>query len=808
MRNLSACLVLLAASLAAAAPTVDRKPGRVDVSLPNGVALSFALEGDELLGLRTAAVDGVPLKSDATVVRPLLLQDRGDRPVAWERLRLRDVSVDGDAVKLQLVLGRTDGKVAWPRWFVMQGDAIHIDYYRFQHVRLPSEVISVDALQPWLKQPGDLSAGGTLTWVIESVTTNVAGWTWRGWKHHYEFALEGGKVNVLRELGTWEVGGTAPGATLVNLRYRGLGGIVNKLPAMAIDAQAVDASFTTTEIIPGAVDKAPVVSPAIPGRQDIATRAEGMKYRHGAWIAQLQRGGGVNWVDYQYRPEVALAAFYERMDAIRSMTEVWPGDKQVSQTDCLYFPLTDRGQTVPKLHLALVTKANPLPEHESRTRWQEMDDFVRELISAELKFVRTEPLPSAGIGIDSGWEGKLKAIDAGADSLAQAGVRRILTHHPGWFNGRGLRQKETSYAIPQRMQTDPKKPNEPPAMKNDTGGDCSIHDYVPQSDKTRDAWLAMSTTLRRNRIEHWAWVTGMLYGTGPVVQQFGEARFTKNAPEVDFSSGYPGEHGRAGHRGIPIVDGEIRAWWFDRMSKAIDDLGVDGFWADSFQNMFMSQMNYQRDDWSPNVRQWWEVIAEHSRKGAGWMSESTAFPALSCSIEVGGNPEDFEGVWWTLRYVTRWYRGSDVAHKGTDKADRLYFRSMANKGPIAPGLGHGPYTGAAVIAQVPRFAEYSKQYMLALPAMRRPFQLADDGGVLWLTFAGDGTGVLFSFADQPVPAGVKARDIVAGAAADKLAAHATYRVEAADLIAAFGLRRGDAKDPRIGQKWTGMPIPE
>lgn len=321
---------------------------------------------------------------------------------------------------------------------------------------------------------------------------NVAGWTWRGWKHYYEFRLEGGRVNVLRELGTWETTGNAVGTTLVNMRYRGLGGIVQTLRPMDGNPSATSGTFTTTEIMPGAVSKAPVISPAVPGPQDIASRVEGMAYRHGAWIAHLQRGGGVNWIDYQYRPTIALAMFYERMDAIRSLTEIWPGDAQVSQTDCLYFPLTDRASTVPKLHLALVTTSEPLPEHESRTRWQEMDEHVRQMIADELKFVRHEPLPSVGINIDSGWESQIRNIAGAAENLAKLNVRRILVHHPGWFNGRGLRQNETSFPIPQSMQTDPKKPGEPPQMRNDTGGDCSIHDYIPQSEKTRDAWIALS----------------------------------------------------------------------------------------------------------------------------------------------------------------------------------------------------------------------------------------------------------------------------------------------------------------------------
>ncbi|MEI7832446.1 MAG: hypothetical protein WCJ56_04535, partial [bacterium] len=628
---------------------------------------------------------------------------------------------------------------------------------------------------------------------VEPAAYNVAGWSWHGWKHHYDVHLTNGKkVNAIREVGTWETEGQACGNTLVNMRYRGLGGIAAKLAPMAGDAGPVKNSFTTTEVLPGAVGAAPVVSPAVPGPQNIVDRADGMKYRHGTWIAQPQRGGGVNWVDFQYRPTVGLAAWYDRMEAIRSLTEVWPGDTQVSQTDYLLFPLTDTFSTVPKIHIAMTTKG--LSDVDWHTRWQEMDQFVRDHVSNELGFVQQDPLPTVGINIDSSWEWNLPGYAARAETWKAAGIKRAIFHHPGWFNGRGLRQKETSYPIPQSLMTDPKNPALPATLKNDTGGDCSIHDYVPQSEKTRDLWLKTVKKLNDNGIEHWGWITGMVYGTGPVVQKYGPDKFCKNSPDVNFSSGYPGSNGAAGHRGISIRDPEQKAWWESRMTSAEDDLGMQGFWLDSFQNMFMSQMNYQQPDQAPQVREWWQWMAATSRKGVGLMSESAAFPGLSCSIEVGGNQEDFEGTWWTMPYVTRWYRGVDVPGKGTAKADRLYFRSMANKGPICPGGGD--------TSQIPSMGRMSAEYMAAQPSMRRPYQLADDLGVLWLTNDGDGTGVLYSFSEGALPAGVTAEGIVDHAKADTLKAHATYTVKADDLITAFGIQRGPEKDPRLGQVYT------
>ncbi len=783
---------------AAAAPTITRTDASVVANLDNAVTLTFAVEKGILLGLQKASAQGIELKSDATVVRPCLIEEWKEKPFSWDGLALTDAKVEGSNIVLSGDLVSAEDGEGQHRLFVMEGDAkaIHLDYYRFPHVQLPSDILRIEPQKTLAAKCAGRKSAGTWKWIIEPATQNIGGFTWRGWKHHYEFALaDGRKLNCVRELATWETNGTASGNTLVALRYRGLGGLAPKLEPL--DPTTADGpvknAFTSTEILPGAVAKAPLVSPVMPGPQNISGREEGMKHRHGAWIAQPQRGAGSNWIDFQFRPTVALTSYYEKVDAIRTVSEVWPGDRQVSYTDCLYFPLTDKISTLPKTHLALVSK-DPLADNEWRTRYLETDLYVRAIVCKDLDYVQDEPVPSLGVNWDSGWEGRIPGAIAAADAWKAAGVKRVFFHHPGWFNGRGLRQKETSYPIPQAMISDPKKPGEPAKLSNDTGGDCSIHDYIPQSDEVRDLWIKLSKKLNEDGIENWSWVTGMVYGTGPVAQKFGVARFCRNSPDVDFSSGYPGENGKAGHRGISVRDPQQRDWFVGRLNQATDELGMQGIWADSFQNMFMSQMNYQQADWAPQVREHWQIIAALSQRGVGFMAESTAFPGLSCSVEVGDQVNGYEGEEFTLMYSTRWYRGTKVLGAGTPRADRLFFRTMANKGPIAPGDGDP--------AQIPSMKRFSDEYMAALPAMNRPYQLQKDAGVLWLSFADDKSGVLFAFADADLPAGVKAQGIIEKSDAPRFGTFHTYTVSGDDLLKMFGLQRGDQVDPRLGAKYV------
>lgn len=801
-------LAVLSAMPAFAAPAIDTTDKAVTVTLSNGAKLQFALDKGQVLGLNTAAVKGVALKSDTTVVRPYIAQEFSEKPLMVNALHFAGAKADGEAVRITMKLDAAPTADLAGNLFQMTADnKIRRDYYGFAHLRLPAETVTVKEVAA-RKTASAATEAGTLTWVIEPVTLNIGGWTWQGWKHHYEFELpEAMKINTLRELSTWELTGQPVGNTLVAMRYRGLGGVVAPLQAFdpTDSSKGVTNAFTTTEILPGAVGKEAMISP-VPnvGHAGKMNREQGMMYRYGAWIAHLQRGAGANWVDFQYRPAAegsngaAFAAWYERMDAIRSLTEAWPQDSTVSQTDNLMFPLTNKGKTVAKIHVALVPD-KALPEHEWRTRWFENDQYVRNVIADELKMVQFEPVPTLGINWDSGWAFRLRNAIKSVDGYKANGIKRVASHHPGWFNGRGLRQKETSFPIPKSMQLPrPKKGEAEPkemALLEDTGGDCSIHDYIPQSEEIAKLWKEYGQKLNENDIEYWVWITGMVYGTGPVVQKFGEDRFTRNLPDVDFSHGYPGQRGAAGHRGISMRDPDLRKWWTDRMADASKELGVQGFWADSFQNMYMSQMNYQHKDWAPQVREWFEWIAEISRQGVGFQSESHMFPGLSCSIEVGDVPKNWEGSEWTLNNVVRWYRGEPVPGAKTPAADRLFYRTMANRGPIAPG-GHGePPT------QIPNMKKHSDEYMAALPNMQRAYQLPDNKGVLWLTNASDATGILFPFEDMDLPKGVTGSTIVGSTPADKLAAQTTYTLKGDDLLAAFGFQRGDAKDPRIGQEY-------
>ena len=227
------------------------------------------------------------------------------------------------------------------------------------------------------------------------------------------------------------------------------------------------------------------------------------------------------------------------------------------------------------------------------------------------------------------------------------------------------------------------------------------------------------------------------------------------------------------------------------MKSVRDEYGYQGIWADSFQNLFMSTRDWAAGDGKPLQRMWWEMIAEWSREGVTWTSESHAMPGLSCSIEADSSPFD---NWWYYIGVSRWWR-THYPEKGEKGGDHLAFRLAAARGWAAPQVAYG----RKVEQSIPNFKSLAVAYEKARPTMRRGYQLSDDRGALWLGHEGDGKGIWFCFGDHDLPQGVKAISLHDGKTAEAPIGGTIYEVSGKDLLSAFALKRGPVKDHRLGR---------
>ncbi|MFP4435357.1 MAG: hypothetical protein ACLFTN_12915, partial [Phycisphaerae bacterium] len=663
----------------------------------------------------------------------------------------------------------------------MEVGKIHRDFYRFPHLRQGEDICNVTQLREQIDaMKGKLTPAGELTWILRPVSRNIAGWRWTGWSQRVRFSLsDGEKVNAVRQVGTWELGGSLKDVTAVNLRYRGLGRIEHAFKTDK-DGRVVN-PFTTTEIMPGAVGGGYAVSPKIPrsDAKELTDRGYALRHRAGAWICRMARGGGHGFVDFQRSGAGALASFYRRQGNLRALSEAFPGDSCLSQTDEEYFALTDKHTTQEQVYLAMPVDT-PREAGFWRTRWMEVDQHVRDEVSRELKFVQFEVRPGIGILSDAGWSGYYKGLaQKGLDGWADAGVELIAYHNPGWINGRY------------------QGPDGPPKTG---GGVCNIYDWWPTKD-VEGPWNAFQSTCTRRKVAFYPWLGQTQWKLAPFAKRVGYDKeyWSLNTPLDTHGPGY----GPLNMKTNALNEHSLGEY-VGRLESVRQKFGYQGFWADSFQNLFMSQLDWAQGTGNSMQRRWWEQIAAWSRKGVGWMAESHSFPGLSCSIEVAGWREDL----WYFQHVWKWLRGNEQSHFTGEQLDKLTFRAMAAKGWIAPDHSYKQHAKFAT----PSFTRLAKSYSAVLAEMRRPYVLPEEAGVLWLTFDNNTAGVLFPLKKSAVPDGVTASAAGSDDQADTIQPWRVYRVKGRDLIEAMGCPAPPAKDPRIGREykvprytWTIQP---
>ena len=643
--------------------------------------------------------------------------------------------------------------------------SIFRDYYAFAHLRQPSETCRVSALIERIARHADsLTRGGKITIVIRPDSRNIAGWVWDGWAQHYEVELANGhQVNNLRQLGTWEIGGKVPGLTLVALRYRGLGGAEETIAA-ADDGESALRAWSTTEIMAGAAGSAAAVSPVIPPPVDttLEDRGYALQHRLGAWISKMARGAGAPFVDFQARDDLVLISSFENQGAHRAVTEIFPGDRHVSQIDEQWFANTAEFVTQPQLYLALRHSAG---RNEMTTRWQETDQYFRDLVSANLGFQQVEPLPGVGWLDESSRPSRYAGLAAGGvESMIEQGMRMKVTHTPGWYT--------------EQHRNGPDKPSTPGGNSN------RVFDWVI-TDDVKEGWRGMTEVLKKHNVPYFIYLGGMVRPDGPFAHMVGPEpeNWGMNVPGAGYSHGYPP---LAGHN---LYIEATRKGLTSRLVAVQEQLGMQGLWCDSFQNMFMSQLHWGDGSGAPMQAAWWPLLAEWSQRGIHLMAESHAFPGLSCSIELPG----WEDSYHYFQYVWKWLRGTSQNRYKPEQLDEMAYRFMANKSWVAPDWR---------TEVIPSFSRYSAEYMAALPLMRRSWVLPDGAGVLWLPYDSNNKGVLFSFIDRTAPEGVELKGIIDGETAAAPVARQTYLVSGGNLPAAFGMAAAPAEDPRMQREYA------
>ena len=777
----------LAIAVAVAFPLPREVAARVLV-LGNDVSFEVRESDGWFAGLGGFAVGDYPLSAPESLVFPLIADEWADEPVLASGLRLVDTVQRDGGWDLRFVLYAGSGREDWEAYFPWdeadvlwtRGDGgIARDKFRFAKTRPLAEITRRGHRAAYLADRGKtLEKIGTLVWRIRPHEDVIAGWPWTGWTWHFEIELDAPhRTTALRLLGGWETGGTLDGLTLANQRYRGLGNLEQPLDTDTAGRSATSYNTQDTFARP---------SPLPPGFTDgnsaALAREAALGLRADAWIHAPARGAGASFFDYQFNERAAFVVYPDHQGNLRALTEVYPGDTGVGQISEEHFAYTGRRTTQPMYHGALV-RSKAADKHFWRTRYLEIDNELRARVADELGFLADRVVPTVGYLFDFwGANDNFASVTARmadyAGHLHSLGVQRVTVHNPGWINGRATNR---GWDGGDRFEF--------------TGGGVNkVYDWRPLPE-VEDPWRQASLIYDKLGIENYTWITGMTHRDAGFVRETGldPENWALNSP-----GGPPNDTYGVDAYKHNILSPRFREVFEQRLRDVRENFGYAGFWGDSFQNLMMSQLDWGSRDGKPMQRAYWEWLAEQSREGIGWISESHSFPGLSCSIET----DNALATPWMMTHTIHWLRGNAQFERSARQWGEVAFRAVAHNIWLAPEIWpYYAHTEVDPANVIDGFARLAWEFRAAQPLMERPWLLPDNGGVLWLSGEHPGKGVFFAFRRQSVPEGITASEILnhTGQTTGTFFPNQTYRLEGdglTDMVARFGLELPPREDRR------------
>ena len=161
---------------------------------------------------------------------------------------------------------------------------VHRDRIAHAILQLPSEVCMTNGPRISTTFKDGLKEAGAGFQHVNPIEQNIAGWPYHGWQEQFDVSMNKGASIDTGNPDAWKLVARLPvtpwstcaTAALVASNTRSL-------------TKAAESTFTTTEVIAGAVGGAPIIPQPVPSGKSVSDRGYGLRHRVGAWIAQMAR---------------------------------------------------------------------------------------------------------------------------------------------------------------------------------------------------------------------------------------------------------------------------------------------------------------------------------------------------------------------------------------------------------------------------------------------------------------------------------------------------------------------------------------
>ena len=659
-----------------------------EITFANGFSFDLTTNAEEFMGIGAVRYKGLALRNPQC---PWMFYTESEAGFRFDRFSLLDVQTDGDGATIVF-----SSRGSWlPR--VQEADSMGDARIRTRRLNAPT---------------------ATFRWRFRPIAETIWENQWAGLAMQLEIDCPGHAMHWAIEDTTWEIGGIAEGATLIQQDVSSFG------PEQTVQPGS---SFSTIERFFRNDDG------------DVDPNAWGGSYP----MDMLPRCAGASPLDFQVKGDLALCLFAEKPSLTRARLQKFSDEHVIHYVDRPFFPLTERA-VLPERKLLAYRHPRPLQRHEWRNLWLDCFTEVRRRIHANYGFIHEPPRPLVWAFL---WNADIDVCGAQwTDALRSAlpeykrlGYNEVYTH--GVWEGSS---------------------NDPKAKLRNICVNYDFH-YADEFGGV-SAMKRLTDEAHRLGIRMWQWCGMALHNCSPVWKQH---------PDwiLHEANGDPWD---AAYRFGAM--GDFRTGFSDYMLRCIktarEDAGIDGVFWDSYQNLGVTGVNWKAADKAPHAEEIWRFQAELQRLGCSHRCEVTTIFGIS-NVQMYGFDGPENSHWNGMRRRS-WRRtvDNDEAFAWLDcgmgffsekpfTRDRLspkyYFWLMGHRcvpwldarpwGPTHNGKpmpGGGPSLPGGDLAD--EYARCNRLYNAALPRMHR-LRVAQGGKyALWLD-AENRPSVIWAFED-------------------------------------------------------------
>lgn len=537
-------------------PSAAAKSGMAGAIHLGPFTLQLDLRGNEFFGLGEVFFEKTPLRSPSL---PWTFYTESEEGVRFSRFELIGVIQSND--ESATIHFKSTGE--WlPR--IQEADAMGDARVKARRVKAPT---------------------AEFRWTFRRITEKVWENTYEGLAMQIAIESSGHPIHWVIEDTTWEIGGEAEGAVLIQQDTSTL---------QLEQVTKKDDAYSTIE--------------------KFFTEGWGGAYP----MDMLPRAAGAAICDFQAKGDLAICVFAESPGLTRARLEKFADESVIHYTDRAFFKLGEK-VAAPERKLLVYRHPAPLKRFEWRNLWLDCFTEVRRRILTPYGFKPEIPMPKVGAHL---WDVDLKKLnEKWSDELREAlpeyhrlGYRDVFTHQV-WNS----------------ITSDPNPP--------EPGNICCPYDFqFAESFGGNSAMKKLTEAAEANDITIFQWFSFHLSKHAPVWKEHKDwiMREANGDP-------WDGNYGSlwSGRFNSPYGD-----WMRNQIKETCRVAGLKGMFWDSYQNLGVTCVDWASADKGPQAHEIWEFQGELQRMGIRSQPEITTIFGVSSVAVFGFEDDKFRRRLW------------------------------------------------------------------------------------------------------------------------------------------------------------------